>query len=326
MMKSGYILASHLNRPPEVLPHVDWTFLWKLRIPPKVREFLWRALRGVLPTKGKLAQRGMNYGTLCGCGADPETLDLALLHCPAAASVWHLWGCGGSSTSLSFVNCFAALRASSILHLALDYFQEWTAAQQRRRTPLPRSPASTSNATGDSSVLWKCYTDAAIFDSSRSFGSGSVTCATDGTFLHAFSTFCHGSVPPKVAEAIALRSSLEQVSTRCLGPGLVFSDAQEVVQAVSSDVEDWSEYGNIIEDCRQLLRQCVDIKVSWIRRVANGLAHCLARSLFGLSLVTLVMGEPSSSLGPFPPLPSTVATGSPPVSRELEDGELRASP
>ncbi|KAJ8767966.1 hypothetical protein K2173_020906 [Erythroxylum novogranatense] len=133
-VKSGYILASHLNRPPEVLPHVDWT----------LREFLWRALRGVRPTKDRLAQRGMNYGTLCGCGADPETL--------------------------------------------------------------------------------------------------------------------------------------EQVSTRCLGPGLVFSDAQEVVQAVSSDVEDWSEYGNIIEDCRRLLRQRVDIKVSWIRRVANDLAHCLARN------------------------------------------------
>ncbi|KAJ8773163.1 hypothetical protein K2173_028340 [Erythroxylum novogranatense] len=38
------------------------------------------------------------------------------------------------------------------------------------------------------------------------------------------------------------------------------------------------------------------------------------------------MGEPSSPLGPFPPLSSTVAAGSPPASRELEDGELRASP
>ncbi|KAJ8747286.1 hypothetical protein K2173_014523 [Erythroxylum novogranatense] len=38
------------------------------------------------------------------------------------------------------------------------------------------------------------------------------------------------------------------------------------------------------------------------------------------------MGEPASPLGPFPPLSSTVAAGSPTGSRGLEEGELRESP
>lgn len=43
----------------------NWSLLWKLQIPPKVKQFLWNTLRGCLPTRTHLQQKGVQFTCLC---------------------------------------------------------------------------------------------------------------------------------------------------------------------------------------------------------------------------------------------------------------------
>ena len=66
-----------------------WTWLWKLKVVPKVRVFWWRVLRGILPVERTLQHR--HIATLARCkvcmGAD-EDLMHALIKCSHAARFW----------------------------------------------------------------------------------------------------------------------------------------------------------------------------------------------------------------------------------------------
>ena len=109
-MKSGYYVASYLNRVSEPLYVIDWKKIWQLHIPPKVREFPWRVLRNVLPTKCRLQQRGISIDTICGRGSSNEDLNHALLTCHKARAVWQHWGKCETSLSLPFVECYQTIK------------------------------------------------------------------------------------------------------------------------------------------------------------------------------------------------------------------------
>lgn len=52
-----------------------WSWYWSRKAPPKVEDFVWRCLRGLLPTKARLVERGINVAVSCArCGAikDPN--------------------------------------------------------------------------------------------------------------------------------------------------------------------------------------------------------------------------------------------------------------
>ena len=62
-VRSAYLVALRLNQGGVVensRAHEDkrmWDKIWRLRIPPKVRNFLWRACSDVLPTRANIARR-----------------------------------------------------------------------------------------------------------------------------------------------------------------------------------------------------------------------------------------------------------------------------
>lgn len=64
-------------------PHRNfWRILWKLKLPPKVRIFLWRVSHNLLPTNAKIAAINPAFNSLCPkCGVDVETLMHALRDC-----------------------------------------------------------------------------------------------------------------------------------------------------------------------------------------------------------------------------------------------------
>lgn len=82
-VRSGYKLvmerlvdSTHLHVPGE------WRKFWRLKFPPKVRNFAWRLARGVVPNRHMLWARGMDVETSC-------------CFCPhCMESSWHLFiGC-----------------------------------------------------------------------------------------------------------------------------------------------------------------------------------------------------------------------------------------
>lgn len=70
---------------------VDWEFIWKIRVPHKIRLFLWEMQLNILPTKTFLAKRNTIYSEeLCcpWCKVDSESLLHLLIRCKFAHAVW----------------------------------------------------------------------------------------------------------------------------------------------------------------------------------------------------------------------------------------------
>ena len=63
--------------------------MWKLPLPPKVRNFMWRACSGILPTSANLCRRRVPMASTCTiCQQHEETVAHILWECPLARNVW----------------------------------------------------------------------------------------------------------------------------------------------------------------------------------------------------------------------------------------------
>ncbi|BFG29036.1 hypothetical protein CerSpe_153100 [Prunus speciosa] len=66
-----------------------WSSIWNLKVVPKVKIFLWRAISNALATKWNLWKRHLTRDPICGtCGEFAETIEHALLLCPWTHGVW----------------------------------------------------------------------------------------------------------------------------------------------------------------------------------------------------------------------------------------------
>ena len=68
-----------------------WNRIWKLNIPPKVRNFVWEACSDILPTSKNLCRRRIPLNPTCAiCQQHDETVAHALWGYPLARNVWAL--------------------------------------------------------------------------------------------------------------------------------------------------------------------------------------------------------------------------------------------
>lgn len=66
-----------------------WKLIWSSPLTPKIKNFLWRAVKGCLPTRALLFRRHLGLSPLCPvCETEPETIEHLLLFCNWTASVW----------------------------------------------------------------------------------------------------------------------------------------------------------------------------------------------------------------------------------------------
>jgi hypothetical protein len=74
---------SHLNRPG------NWSSIWKLKVPTKIKNMIWRVCRGCLPTRARLLDEGVNCSSMCVmCEESYEDVSHVLFECPRARKVW----------------------------------------------------------------------------------------------------------------------------------------------------------------------------------------------------------------------------------------------
>lgn len=70
--------------------HEFWNDVWSIKVPPKIKNFVWRVCRNILPTKTKLFDRKITSSYSCTwCLNEPETVDHVLWHCEFAQKVWN---------------------------------------------------------------------------------------------------------------------------------------------------------------------------------------------------------------------------------------------
>ncbi|XP_060960764.1 uncharacterized protein LOC133031301 [Cannabis sativa] len=80
---------------------VFWNTLWKLCIPPKVKDLLWRAATNCLPTKSRLRSRHVPVDTICPvCKVTDETIYHCLVDCSFAKACWQQLATGVNLTAV----------------------------------------------------------------------------------------------------------------------------------------------------------------------------------------------------------------------------------
>lgn len=71
-----------------VLGNYIWAGLWELKVPAKIKIFLWKALHGAIPCRAVLANRHFKVSGQCPmCNAGMEDIRHMLFLCPRACEV-----------------------------------------------------------------------------------------------------------------------------------------------------------------------------------------------------------------------------------------------
>ncbi|KAG7549361.1 Reverse transcriptase domain [Arabidopsis thaliana x Arabidopsis arenosa] len=95
-VKSGYELSSRKAHPslfkdaelnPSISPLLD--SIWKIQTAPKIKVFIWKALKGAIAVEDRLRTRGIHNKDGClMCEEEIETVNHILFQCPLARQVW----------------------------------------------------------------------------------------------------------------------------------------------------------------------------------------------------------------------------------------------
>ena len=77
------------SRQQQTKPTVTGSLIYgTLPLPPKIRVFLWKAIRGALPLGSRLEMRGITKNTGCVLYGTRESVNHLFLSCPFKANVW----------------------------------------------------------------------------------------------------------------------------------------------------------------------------------------------------------------------------------------------
>lgn len=92
-VKSMYLEIIKDRIPPmEILSCTDWNRFWSLKIPDRIKYFLWRVVWNALPTRNHLARIIPNdvaeFGFCPLCEGALETVEHVFLYCPIVQCVW----------------------------------------------------------------------------------------------------------------------------------------------------------------------------------------------------------------------------------------------
>jgi ribonuclease HI len=81
------IYSTHLRR------DGYWQGIWRLKVPPKIKNLVWRICRNVVPTRRRLQDKGVQCPLDCViCGGPEEDLDHICFNCPFSVQVWQRIG------------------------------------------------------------------------------------------------------------------------------------------------------------------------------------------------------------------------------------------
>lgn len=295
-----------------------WRKIWRIKAPPKVLNFVWRALSFCLPTMVMLQQKHVPVLKECPvCGSEDESIQHALVYCTTAAQCWQrilpevslqegedLYGwwkivlerCNKDKQAEVATISWTIWKArndrvwnnkqaqvNGVLSSAKSYLEQWRIAQRSSSKDL-----FPNHVDGDGAVAWvkpqeaniKITVDAAIFTEYNFSGMGLVARDKRGELVKARTVGVQGTYPAEVVEAIAIKEALSWIKDERWEHVEVESDSLGTVQAIRSKVPMLSPFGQLVEGCRRSLKELNKVSLFYIRRSANMAAHELSRASY----------------------------------------------
>ena len=299
-----------------------WQILWSTKATPKALNTVWRALSQCLPTLTQLQQKRVNVQNICPvCQEEVETIEHTLVNCRNARQCWIIMFPG---IQLQVVNCFKSwlklmfdnISSSKHADVVTLCWSIWRSRNDvvwnQRHTKVTKTVADARQyliqwkitqtgsyvtplqplVEGDGALVWvkpqpnkiKVSVDAAVFDDRGGVGFGLVARDSDGQLIEAKAIFQPNVFSPLLAETMAFKEALSWMETRGWTEATVESDCLVMVQAVRSTTSFRSYFGLLIEDCRNSLLSLNNVKLFYVKRSANMVAHQVARESYFVRL------------------------------------------
>ncbi|XP_058760957.1 uncharacterized protein LOC131634317 [Vicia villosa] len=307
-VKSAYHLLVHGKRskgpgPSSVSYHKLGQKIWQARLHPRVRNFLWRLAKDILPTKENLQKKGITLDTSCSfCQAAPETAHHLFLQCEFARSVcfsscfglrlplnsdlndW-IYGCLDDSDVIGDqLKCsllWQLWKTKNLLLYQQKSVEPWIVAEETlvavkefnitNPCVKVKTPSFNSLETPSDHEVYTMNVDAGCFeDGSVAFGC--LIKNQDGNVLLAACKREEVSVCPLIGETLAIRWSLQVAKELKVERILVQSDALSVVDCINA-VSVRADIDHVIRDCQFLLSSFKFASVVFINRSFNSDAH-----------------------------------------------------
>lgn len=124
----------------------------------------------------------------------------------------------------------------------------------------------------------KINVDAAIFDEQNMYGFGWAARNKEGRLVVAKLGSKLGSVNPELAEAMGVKEVLSWIKNNSYHDVIVVSDSLVTIQAIRSSVRMSSAFGFCVTECQELLSMLHNVRLCFVKRSANQVAHLLARA------------------------------------------------
>ena len=291
----------------------EWTSLWKIKVPSKIRVFLWRLAKHSIPTGNILHRRNMAPKDVCQiCGAR-DSWKHSLLECNMAKCVWALekeetmeYVCNlhEQNAKAWLVAASSSLPQEETIRVMVTLWAIWHAKRKAIYENSFQSPLSTRcfvdrliydlSLSGTrqevkerpvlSSPRWipppqglmKINVDAALSKNKVFSSVAAVARNGAGDFLGASSVVIEGITDPETMEILACREGLALANDLSFRRVQMASDCSNAVRSLSGST--LGSYGHIIKEIREGAASFQEMVFVHERREANQDAHILARS------------------------------------------------
>ncbi|KAH6808137.1 hypothetical protein C2S51_029245 [Perilla frutescens var. frutescens] len=276
-----------------------WNWINGLQVPLKIRFFLWRCAKGILPVGTELVKRNVECDIVCRrCGLEPESIEHCLRDCAWSSFFWNIsplrlvlgvkdaclsllnwferiakiddysfhnlfavliWSCWKNRNELIFKNVITTQKVW--VDMAVKIFHEYQEAKELTSSPIQQTQTDSWQSPPEDS--WKVNVDA--------------VCGQNG-------------------EGLLLAKEMGCMKL------ILETDCQSIYFQLKSEVTDWSYRGAMCDSIRNVASQFDEVRYSWARRTANLMAHSLAKLAISNNVFFSYTGAlPSTVLSNIPP-------------------------
>uniref|UniRef100_A0A803QSN3 Reverse transcriptase domain-containing protein n=1 Tax=Cannabis sativa TaxID=3483 RepID=A0A803QSN3_CANSA len=330
-VSSGYKVATtnELNAGPSSEEHTKkwWTEIWKLEVPPKVRNFAWRLYNGWIPVNMVLRNRGMKIDPwCCGCGNEEETIEHGIWFCPAIKEIWQhflLWKTinrwKGETKHMLMAIKQQTTKADFLMFILLSWLI-WNRRNKKRlklhslpnnlwcrwaqlemdvmmhnhsNSTQPLKPMTTPAGGWDPPHPGTlCInTDASVLCKEWKIGLGAVIRNHEGAVVAAEIKQQRGCYSVELAEVLAIRLGIQLANKVKAYPFILQTDCLQAAIYLNGDSHAKTDWSALLDDIRESPEFSMCKAVEHIVRKNNKAAHLLAKEALLTNCNNLWLGE-----------------------------------